>query len=336
MDENLTESAEPDSVEMNFEALLAEAEAEVEKESQESEETEADGPGPGELSDEALEEEAEGEETEDEGEEEASEVEEPAAEESEETEDEEPEPEPEAPSELSTLREEIAELRRQLSEKKEEPKPQAPPPRKTAEQHQFEQAFYLALHGGESDTKEWESLPAHIKSDATQAARLYARAEASYALHPEQRFQAQIAPFVQQMIQEALTPLKAQSAEVKAREVLSPYLEKLSTQADKKRFAELLRDVPGHGSGDWGAEQKALSIAARLFEAERGQAAVAKKEQKADAIQRQRDATKKARKREARPGSSKSAKRKSPPPFQIGDDMAAYARTLAQGDFDLD
>lgn len=298
-------------------ALIAEAEAEVAGGEEDPAESESDGPDSGELpEDDRPQEEAEDES--DEGEEAEESAEQPAS------------PDPRL-KELEALRAELAELKRP---KVAEAPPKAKP--KTADQVQFERAVYLAMFGSEQHKTEWESLPAQIKEDAREFSKIYAQREVEYALNPAQRFRDQFAPIVEEYVQQALAPISQERHDRQVKEILTPYMEKLPSPAERNEFARIWADIPGADSPDPGVQRKVLALAYEKLQWSKKEADLAAREQKAGAVERQQKAIKKARKRTGTGGGSKPAARKKAPDLRPGQDLAAYAEMLANGDYDLD
>lgn len=330
---------EPLTAEDSFDidSIIERATAEAEGRSEEDLDEDPDGPDQGELS-EDVEEEGETEDSEDEEDPEPEGHDEEADEGEDDSEDEE---EPESQASTGPLEQQLATLKAEVEQQRMErqallwamqqqaqPQTQAP----TASQQDksdFETALYLAQFGRtEQDSKTWESLPARVRKDATEFAEHRARMETRYTINPELRFQNEIAPFVERMVQERLAPLVQEYQARRANEIVAPLKEKLKDPADKERVRVLLEGIPGSRSADWRDQEAALKLAVEKLELEKKLADLEKRSQGVRAKEAQQEANKRARKRGTRGGRRGSTNKTPPPSMKPGEDMEDYYTRL--------
>lgn len=186
------------------------------------------------------------------------------------------------------------------------------------------EAMKLALFGASEEA--WQDYDPSIRQKAQARAKDEMTSMAEAALDRRGFYERQIAPIVDRVIAARMAPLSETHNQTMAAQIFNRHAGDLEPPL-KGRVHEVFSQMPGADSSDWRVLERALEMSVRLAKAETKEKTIAERERKVQTSKRQKDANRKAARRQRSGGRGKSPASNAPK-LEPGMDLVKYAEKL--------
>ena len=181
----------------------------------------------------------------------------------------------------------------------------------------------------EGNTEKWNKLPPEQQAKGRKFAQEYIDNESRYAADPGKRYEEQIRDRVMEDVRAMLQPVMVDQTDRKSQAIIEKYTKDIPQL--RGRVAEVFKTLPGSRSADWQDLEAAFKVATDYVRLESKDQKISSRERKLTAAERQREANRRAARRQSPRGSGKAPPAKTKG-WTVEQSLFDFAKNLENGD----